>query len=74
MMFIHCLYIWVIGFGFKQEVYTTLQVCLKEKSFSSFQSSSSFFPKLFSVDFKALLFFLTEFHLSLNFNTSYSTL
>ena len=48
----------------------------KEKKFSSVQSSSSFFPKLISVGFKALLFFLIEFHLSLDFisYTSYFTL
>jgi len=39
---------------YKKEVYTSLQVfkfVSKEKSFFSFQSSSSFFPKLFSVIF-----------------------
>ena len=62
----------------RQQDNTSLQVfkfVSKEKSFSTFQSSNSFFPKLFSVGFKSLLFFLTEFHLSLNFlsYTSYST-
>jgi len=68
-----------MDFDFRQEKHTSLQVfkfVSKEKSFSSFQSPSSFFPKLFSVGFKTPLFFLTEFHLSLNFltNTLYSTL
>jgi len=63
----------------EKEENTCLQVfkfVSKEKIFSSFQSLSSFFPKLFSVGFKTPLFFLTEFHLPLNFlsNNSYSTL
>jgi len=54
---------------FREQDNTSLQVfkfVSKEKSFFSFQSSSFFFQKLISVGFKTLIFFLTEFHLSLN--------
>ena len=48
----------------------------KEKSFLASNLQVFFLPKLISVDFKALLFFLIEFLLLLNIlsYTSYSTL